>query len=259
MESSTHFRLDWHPPKMLGRKLLAVNLSDLDSSGARPLGFMLTLAVGKDIGAALLEELLEGVAEAAEEYGAPVIGGDTVGREYGLGLGVTAFGAAKRRLHRNGVQINDSIYVDCLPGASSRGLGKLQRGQRWDTKKPDPDILAHLDPRPNIGLGAQLAAIQQVHACIDVSDGLCKELRMLAEASGLSIVADPNLGANELYGGEDYSRCFSCAMNLEELQDVAGREFHYVAKAVPKSTAPVLRYDGNNIAPLEDLSFEHMQ
>ena len=259
MESGTHFNLDWHPPKMLGRKLMAVNMSDLDASGARPLGFMLTLAVGGDVGAGLLKELLEGLAEAADEYNASVIGGDTVGREHGLGLGITAFGAAKRQLHRNGVQVNDCIYVDHLPGASGRGLKKLQSGQHWDPKHQDADILAHLDPRPNIGLGAKLATIPQVHACIDVSDGLCKELRMLAEASNLSIVAGPSLGAEELYGGEDYSRCFSCALNLEELKDLVGHEFYYVAKAVPKSAAPALRYDGNNIVPLEDFSFSHME
>jgi thiamine-monophosphate kinase len=259
MESDTHFRLEWHPPKMLGRKLMAVNMSDLDASGAHPLGFMLTLAVGKDIGAAVLEEILEGVAAAAEEYGAPIIGGDTVGRECGLGLGITAFGAAKHHLHRNGVQVNDCIYVDHIPGASGRGLKKLQSGQRWNPKHPDADILAHLDPRPNIGLGAKLATIPQVHACIDVSDGLCKELRMLAEASGLSIVAGPSLGAEELFGGEDYSRCFSCALNLEELQDLVGHKFYYVAKAIPKSAAPAMRCDGNNIVPLEDFSFSHME
>jgi len=258
MESGTHFSLEWHPPKMLGRKLMAVNISDLDASGAHPLGFMLTLAVGRDVGAALLEEILEGIAETAKEYGVPVIGGDTVGRECGLGLGITAFGAAVRQLHRNGVQVNDCIYVDYLPGASARGLEKLKSGQRWDPKHPDTDILAHLDPRPNIGLGVKLANIPQVHACIDISDGLCKELRLLAEASDLSIVAEPNLGTDELYGGEDYSRCFSCAMNLEELQNLAGREFYFIAKAIPKSDAPVLRYAGNNIVPLEDLSFRHM-
>ncbi|MDR2560865.1 MAG: hypothetical protein LBC63_03730 [Holophagales bacterium] len=259
MESGTHFNLEWHPPKMLGRKLMTVNISDLDASGARPLGFMLTLAVGRDVGAALLKEMLEGIAEAAEEYSTPVIGGDTVGRECGLGLGITAIGAAVRQLHRNGVQANDCIYVDHLPGASARGLEKLKSGQRWDPKHPDADILAHLDPRPNIGLGVKLAAIPEVHACIDVSDGLCKELRMLAEASGLSIIAEPNLGSDELYGGEDYSRCFSCAINLEELQNLAGRKFQLIAKAISKSNAPVLRYDGNNIVPLEDLSFRHME
>ena len=49
MEEGQHFRMDWHPPEMLGRKLLYVNLSDLDASGAMPLGFTLTLALGREV------------------------------------------------------------------------------------------------------------------------------------------------------------------------------------------------------------------
>jgi thiamine-monophosphate kinase len=258
MESGQHFRLDWHPPKMLGRKLLNVNLSDLDSSGARPIGFMLTLAVGKDIAPCFLELLLEGIAEVAHEYSVPIIGGDTVGREAGLGLGATAFGAAKRVLGRNGVQIGDNIYVDQMPGASSAGLDKLMSGRRWDPGAPDPDILAHLDPRPEIGLGRMLAAFPQVSACIDVSDGLCKDLRMLAEASGVSIVVDPRLTDAALYGGEDYSRCFASPLPPEALQGLTGRAFCCVAAAVPKAGAPLLMDSGKGLFPVEDRSFDHM-
>jgi thiamine-monophosphate kinase len=258
MESGQHFRLEWHPPKMLGRKLLNVNLSDLDSSGARPLGFMLTLAVGKGIAPGLLEQVLEGIAEVAHEHGIPIIGGDTVGRETGLGLGAAAFGAAKRRLCRNGVQEGDNIYVDQMPGASSAGLNKLISGRRWDPGAPDPDILAHLDPRPEIGLGAMLASFPQIHACIDVSDGLCKELRMLAEASGASIVVDPCLIDAALYGGEDYSRCFASPLSPEALQGLTGRAFHRVAVAVAKAGFPLLRGSGKGLLPVEDLSFDHM-
>jgi thiamine-monophosphate kinase len=258
MESGQHFRLEWHPPKMLGRKLLNVNLSDLDSSGARPLGFMLTLAVGKGIAPGLLDMVLEGIAEVAREHSIPIIGGDTVGRETGLGLGATAFGAAKRRLHRNGVQEGDNIYVDQMPGASSTGLNKLMSGSRWDPGAPDPDILAHLDPSPEIGLGAMLASFPQVHACIDVSDGLCKDLRMLAEASGVSIVVATHLSDAALYGGEDYSRCFSSPLSPVALQGLTGRPFHCVAAAVPKAGAPLLRVSGRGLLPVEDRSFEHM-
>jgi thiamine-monophosphate kinase len=258
MESGQHFRLEWHPPKMLGRKLLNVNLSDLDSSGARPLGFMLTLAVGKGVAPGLLEQVLEGIAEVAHEHSVPIIGGDTVGRETGLGLGATAFGAARRRLHRNGVQEGDNIYVDQIPGASSAGLNKLMSGRRWDSAAPDPDIFAHLDPRPDIGLGAMLAGFSQVHACIDISDGLCKDLRMMAEASGVSIVVATHLSDAALYGGEDYSRCFASPLSPEALQGLTGRAFHCVAEAVAKAGAPLLRDSGKGILPVEDRSFDHM-
>ena len=258
MESGQHFRLDWHPPKMLGRKLLAVNLSDLDSSGARPLGFMLTLAVGKDIDPAALELILEGIVEAANEYRVSIIGGDTIGRKSGLGLGITAFGSASRWLHRNGVMEDDNIYVDNMPGASYRGLCKLISGQRWNHNSPDPDIQAHLDPRPAIGLGLKLAGFSQVHACIDLSDGLSKDLRMLAEASHVSIVVESNLTDDSLYGGEDYSRCFASPLGLESLQELTGRRFYLVAKAIPKVDMPLLRYSGSGFQPVEDRSFDHM-
>jgi thiamine-monophosphate kinase len=259
MESGQHFRLDWHPPKMLGRKLLSVNLSDLDSSGARPLGFMLTLAVGRDVDPALFFQVLEGLGEAARDYGIPIIGGDTVGRESGLGLGITAFGAAKRRLHRNGVLEGDGIFVDDLPGASHRGLLKLLSGQRWNSASPDADILAHLAPEPAIGLGPKLAELSEVHACIDLSDGLSKDLRMLAEASGVSVVVEPGLSEDALYGGEDYSRCFAADFDPERLREAAGRGFHLVARAVKKADAPVLIFANGELRPLEDRSFDHLR
>jgi len=258
MESGQHFRLDWHPPKMLGRKLLMVNLSDLDSSGARPLGFMLTLAVGRDMDSATLFLILEGLAEAAYEHRVPIVGGDTVGRERGLGLGVTAFGAATRHLHRNGVLEGDGIFVDVVPGASHRGLRKLMSGQRWDSASPDSDILAHLSPEPEIGLGARLAEILQVHACIDLSDGLSKDLRMLAEASDVSIVVEPTLSEDSMYGGEDYSRCFAASLSADSLRELTGRKFHLVARAVQKADVPLLRFSNGALAPVEDRSFDHM-
>jgi len=72
MEDGQHFNRAWHPPALLGRKLLMVNLSDLDASGAEPLGFTLTLALGKDLEAAWVDAFLVGLAEAARETGVPV-------------------------------------------------------------------------------------------------------------------------------------------------------------------------------------------
>jgi thiamine-monophosphate kinase len=244
---------------MLGHKLLAINLSDLDASGACPVGFSLTLAVGRNIDPAILELILEGLAFACREYDVPIIGGDTVGRDSGLGLGITAYGVADRRLHRNGVVEGDNIYVDAMPGASIRGLRKLMAGQRWDCNYPDPDILAHLNPAPEIGLGVLLATLPEVHACIDVSDGLSKDLAMLALASDVSIVVGSHLCDDSLYGGEDYSRCFAASLTLESLQRLTGRKFHLIAKAVPKTDTPLLRHSQNGIIPVINRSFMHFE
>ncbi len=257
MEDGQHFRRDWHPPRMLGRKLLMVNLSDLDASGARPVGFTLTLALGRDLDPEWVWAFLDGLAEAAAETDVPVIGGDTVGRASGLGLGLTAYGHARRWLHRQDLRVGDTLYIDQPVGASLRGLHKLMDGQRWDFAHPDPDLQAHLDPRPNLGLGLKLAEIPEVSACIDLSDGLSKDLRMLAEASGHSIVLESNLTREELAGGEDYARCFAASLPRAELEARLGLSLRPVGRAVPRGEAPVLAYDGGSLRPLQDLSFDH--
>jgi thiamine-monophosphate kinase len=257
MESGQHFRLDWHPPDLLARKLLAVNLSDLDASGATPYGYTLTLALGPEITENWLEAFLGGLARASRETMVVVMGGDTVGRPTGLGLGLTAFGQAQRWLQRNGLQPGDSIFLDRMPGASLRGLRKLQAGQRWDPVHPDPDLQAHLAPSPNLGLGPQLAALPEVHACLDLSDGLSRDLRNLAQASHMSLVLSPGLDQDALIGGEDYARCFGSSLDQTDLELRLGIHLIQVAKVIPAGDAPVLAYDGVSLLPLPDLSFDH--
>ena len=257
MEEGQHFRLDWHPPALLGRKLLMVNLSDLDASGAVPVGFTLTLALGRDLEAPWLDAFLDGLGRAAEAAGVPVLGGDTVGRGSGLGLGITAFGTAARWLRREDMAAGDRLFADQPLGASLRGLRKLQSGLRWDPLRPDPDLRAHLDPGPNLGLGPRLALIPEVHACIDISDGLSRDLRNLANAAGLSVVLDPGLGPESVEGGEDYARCFSASLPQAELERILGLPLTPVGSAVKRTQGPLLHYDGGDLRPFPDRGFDH--
>ena len=257
MESGQHFDLKWHPPEFLGRKLLMVNLSDLDASGAKPLGFTLTLAVGRDVERDWLIRFLDGLADAAKNTRTPIIGGDTVGRATGLGLGITAFGAARHWLRRDGMQTGDRIYVDQPLGRSLRGLKKLQAGRRWNPTKPDADILAHLNPSPHLGLGQRLARIPQVHACIDLSDGLSKDLRMMAEASRRSVVLEKGLSPEAIQGGEDYARCFASNLPQARLEELLDAPLTLVGTVVEWGEAPLLHYHGRSLVPLPDQSFNH--
>ncbi len=257
MEEGIHFHTEWHPPEFLGTKLLNVNLSDLDASGANFLGFTLTLALPPDLEMAWLEAFLRGLADAARASGIAVLGGDTVGRPKGIGLGITAFGSAKRWLRRDGVLPGDRIYVDQPLGRSLRGLRKLQGGDRWNPSRPDPDIAWHLDPKPLLGLGPRLAEIPEIHACIDLSDGLSRDLRMLAEASGVSMELRPGLDPDELSGGEDYARCFASSLEKEVLESRLGIPLFTAAKAVEQGRWPLLVYDGATWIPLDDRSFDH--
>jgi thiamine-monophosphate kinase len=259
MEEGTHFRREWHPPRLLGRKLLTVNLSDLDASGAVPLGFTLTLALPADLDVDWLGAFLEGLAEVAREHRIPVLGGDTVGRAAGIGLGVTAFGRAQRWLTRDRVTAGDQLFVDQPLGWGLRGLRRLQKGQRWDETCPDPELSAHLDPRPNLGLGPRLAALSEVHACIDLSDGLSMDLRRLAEASRCSIILEDTLESDEIQGGEDYARCFASPLSGADLEARLGVQLRRVGLAVEPMDAPLLARHKGTLHPLPALGFDHFR
>jgi thiamine-monophosphate kinase len=160
-------------------------------------------------------------------------------------------------LRRDGLQPGDRIFVDQRPGASLRGLRKLQAGQRWDPMRPDADLVAHLAPQPNLGLGLRLAELSEVHACLDVSDGLSRDLRNLAEASRLSIVVARDLDEDALQGGEDYARCFGTSLPQAELEARLGLPLIPVGKVLPREDSPLLAYDGDSFRPLPDRSFDH--
>src|SRR6478672_10315101 len=74
--AGVHFFAD-DPPGAIARKALRVNLSDLAAKGARPLGFLLALALPSEIGDAWLTAFAEGLGADAEHFACPLLGGDT--------------------------------------------------------------------------------------------------------------------------------------------------------------------------------------
>ena len=118
------------------------------------------------------------------------------------------------------------------------------------------DLLAHLNPSPQLGLGLRLARIP-VSACIDLSDGLSKDLRMLAEASHLSVILERGLSSDAIQGGEDYARCFASSLPQARLEELLDAPLHRVGVAVAQREAALLHYHGKELRPLLDQSFNH--
>jgi thiamine-monophosphate kinase len=223
-----HFRWSTTPPRALGRKALAVSLSDLAAMGARPLGFLLVLALPRDAAPARVDAVLGGMLALARSAGCPLVGGDTVSGPCWT-LSTTAFGEVPRgrALLRSGARPGHRVLVAGELGAAALGLRLLESG-RAGRPAARPFVRRQLDPVPLLDAGMRLRRGRLASAAIDVSDGLVQDLghvldesRVGAEvhveqlplARGLARLAreeglDPVTLA--LAGGEDYALVF-CA------------------------------------------------
>jgi len=173
-----HF-LSTDPAEDVAWKLGAVNLSDLAAKGALPLGVMLNYTLAGD------SAWDAGFIEGLRQLDCALIGGDTVSLPSGAPrvLTLTAFGIDAAAPARSGAQAGDALYVTGTIGDAGAGLA-IARGTEGSA-----DLLAaYRRPMPRIADGRALAP--QVHAMMDVSDGLLIDGARMAEASGLALEID---------------------------------------------------------------------
>ncbi len=248
-----HFQRRWGRPRDLGRKALAVNVSDIAAMGGHPLYALLGLAIPP--GGPTLEELkglLAGMEEEAATYAVTLVGGDTCGSQSGLVLSITLVGTAPNGpvLLRSGAKPGDDLWVTGMLGGSAAGLAALEMGLRPGTKWPaalrrpawldvedeaaiQAAMTAHLTPVPRLREGQALVGCAT--AMIDVSDGVASDVGHLCEESGVAarvlasqIPIHPGalvmarLTGREaldlaLRGGEDYELLFTAATNPKPL------------------------------------------
>ena len=168
------FELSEVAAQRVGRKLLAVNLSDLAAMASRPLAAVIALVLPRAGGMRLAVELYEGLLPLAERYGVIIAGGDTNSWDGPLAASVTLLGAVTEHgpLRRDGARPGDRIVVTGQFGGSILGR--------------------HLDFEPRVGEALLLAERYRLHAGIDCSDGLSIDLNHVVEESGCGAVVRPD-------------------------------------------------------------------
>lgn len=247
MVAGVHFFED-DAPDQVARKLARVNLSDLAAMGARPLGYLLAVALpaaGRD---RWFQGLHDGLAADQAEFGWHLWGGDTVTTPGPVTLSLTAVGAVPHgcALGRGGAQAGDIVFVSGTIGDAALGL----MVRKAELTGLDGDhaacLLGRLSlPVPRMALGAALAGVGT--ACIDVSDGLFADLGHICETSGvgadirrdrlpLSPAAQTVLAGNEalwprLFGGDDYELLFTAPPSARDaVMEAAGKSGTPVAE-----------------------------
>jgi len=166
------FDLREHDPRRIGRKALAVNLSDLAAMAAKPVAAFVSVALPRSAGIALPKELCEGMLPLAKRYDVALAGGDTNVWDHPLCISITAIGEAPidKVWRRRGRRLGDVLLATGEFGGSI--LGK------------------HLDFEPRINEALQLARDYDIHAAIDVSDGLSLDVWRLCETGPLGAIID---------------------------------------------------------------------
>ena len=226
MSAGVHFLPD-DPPDLVARKLLRVNLSDLAAMGARPLGYLLSIARPREIDDAWLEAFAAGLNHDQKVYGLTLLGGDSTSIKGPLSLSLTAVGSLPEgtALSRSGAKPGQHLFVTGSIGDAALGLKQLL-GDLAGISEADAAFLAerYRLPQPRTSLGPELRGLAS--ACIDVSDGLVADAQHLAEESGLAIAIDagkvplsaaaaralakdPGLLPALLTGGDDYELLFA--------------------------------------------------
>jgi thiamine-monophosphate kinase len=164
------FLLEQAGARRVGRKSLAVNLSDLAAMAARPLGCFLSLALPKNGGGIIAHELIGGLMDLGNQFDCPLIGGDTNSWKGPLAISVTVVGAAAKggAIQRSGARPGDWLMVTGSLGGSILGH--------------------HLDFVPRVHEARNIARSVHINAMIDISDGLARDTSTLCAASNCGAV-----------------------------------------------------------------------
>jgi thiamine-monophosphate kinase len=295
MVEGVHFLQEWCPPRLVGRKALSVNLSDIAAMAGVPRHATVSLCLPAATPMSFVDGLYDGLLERAAETGVTLVGGNISLTTGPIVVDVTLLGAGEKLLKRSGALAGDLIVVTGTLGSAAAGLRLLTQGARLDAdgaldatgvwtgsaaRALTHCLRAQLDPNPPLAFARGLAEHDLVHAAMDLSDGLSGDLRAMCEESDASawidsdaLPVDPYAASLErarggdahslaLHGGEDYQLLFAVAADrLDGLKDMAviwDIPLTIVGEFAPGPPALLLK-KGGTLLPLTPQSHDHFR
>lgn len=222
-----HFKLSTISFYQLGKKSIAVNLSDIAGMGGISKYVFISLAIPKSIKQESILEFYQGIKDILTQFDVSLLGGDTVSSMSNLFISVTAVGIAEndKILYRNSAKVGDNIYVTGTLGDSAIGLDILLKQIQKSGPETEKLINKHLSPTPRIKEMQYLNKHYQISSAIDMSDGLSMDLSHILKSSKvgakldwdlipkskelLIIVSKEDQEKYILHGGEDYEILFT--------------------------------------------------
>lgn len=232
-----HFRRAWMSMRDIGRKALAVNISDLAAMGAAPRVATLSLALPPSLPVADFDALIDGFMSLATEVKLTLVGGNLAGSPGPIVVDVTLIGSVRRRriLTRRGGRAGHLLYVTGRLGRAAAAVERARRAEAAGQLPAVPESPSPLAPGSTAALlrcGQLVAAHRGASACMDLSDGLADAVSQMATASGTgarilssNIPVDTAASLTQaLSGGEDYELLFAVPTRRRRaFEQIAGR------------------------------------
>ena len=226
-----HFKLSTISPELLGKKAIAVNLSDIAAMGGVPTRVLITLGISKKISTSFLDNLYKGIYKTCKLYDVELSGGDTVSSPKSFFINITVIGESRKGklFTRKGAHKGDMIFTTGTLGDSSLGL-KLISNKKWKCSSQSRKYLIdkHLNPIPRLKESQLLVRSSlKITSMIDISDGLVQDLHHICKQSGTgAIIYEEKLPLSPAFskvcidnklkylplilnGGEDYELLFT--------------------------------------------------
>jgi len=159
-----HFTSDT-PPEKIGHKALARCLSDIAAMAGTPSAALVTIALPPKFDVAFVEKIYAGLNLLAKQHDVAVVGGETTTNPERvlISISLTGFVPRSKAVLRSGAKVGDAIFVTGELGGSISGK--------------------HLDFAPRLAEARWLAENFEIHAMMDVSDGLAGDLPHILRAS----------------------------------------------------------------------------
>jgi thiamine-monophosphate kinase len=282
---NVHFRRDWHPPELVGRRCLTRGLSDIAAMGGEPLAVFLSLALAGDVPQQWVDRFLKGLLALADEFKVTLAGGDTAQSAGGIQADIVVVGSVPKgkAVLRSGAKPGDIIYVTGALGGSAAALARLAESKpagralservslQSISLQSSGHFFRHAQPQPRVAVGRSLRRRGVASAMIDVSDGLstdlehiCQESRVGAEIEAAAIPRAVTPGAGKervavefaLHGGDDYELLFTSRAAIPSR--VAGVRVTRIGQTTRLPGMRLLGADGK-VRPLKAEGWEHFR
>ncbi len=216
-----HFDTSVQDASLIGRKALAVNISDIAAMGGVPYACVITIAIPRGKTTTFVDQVYAGITALAREFQVAIAGGDTNTWDGAFAISITVWGDPHKKgvVKRSGARPDDVIFV-------SGPLGNSLAGH-------------HLSFSPRVHLAKTLMDEVDVHAMIDLSDGLATDLRHICTASGVGALLDKSAIpiqssllqkmdreaalTKAMTDGEDFELCFTVSQaDAQRLRSLPG-------------------------------------